>query len=349
VFLLAFELATDVAMKPEIICEWLGLPDDSWPPDHYRLLGLAPGEADAHLIEQRVQQRLESVRRYQMKHPEQATEAMNRLAQAYVCLTEPASKRAYDAALLGGAEAAVAVAESAPAFTPAPDALAWLFGPALTRSRSPSSTPPPLARLNSLTPPEQPEKPKPSEPAELIDPVIAAAQQSAPARCGLGTKRALYKRVLATRHFLSVWNELGKYLESPTRRVSRSADGPELDRLFQEMDQLRRRFPRLIGAAGQPGYLVVVFSEQEDAAKGIRALDVGQREALSRDWSAGRKLLTAHRDFLRQEIVAMRKLCFKDRIARAATAFFTDQPAATFIVLLVLALAFAAWGWFQGG
>ncbi len=334
-------------MKPEIICEWLGLPDGSWPPDHYCLLGLAPGEADAHLIELRVQQRLESVRRYQMKHPEQATEAMNRLAQAYVCLTEPASKRAYDAALLGGAASTIAVAEAVPALTPAPDALAWLFGPAQTRSHSLSSTPPPLARLELLTPPAQLQKPQAietvSEPAESLDPIVAAAQHSAPARCGLGTRRALYRRVIATRRFLSVWDQLGKYLESPTRRVSRSADGQDLNRLFQEMTRLRRRFPRLIGAAGQPGYLAAVFSEQDDAAKSIRALDPGQRQAVSRDWFAGRKLLRAHRDFLRQEIADLRKLSFKHRVTRAAVAFFNHQPSTTFTVLLVLALSIALW------
>jgi hypothetical protein len=333
-------------MKPELICEWLGLPDGSWPCDHYRLLGLTPGEADAHLIEQRVQQRLESVRRYQMKHPEQATEAMNRLAQAYVCLTEPASKRAYDAGLLGIAapmSAATAVAEPPP-LAPVPDAMAWLFGPALTRSRSPSSTPPPQARLTPLAPPSKPPTLQPVEPAaELIDPVVAAAQQSVAARRGLGTKRALYTRVVATRRFLTVWEELGKYLESAKRRVSRSADGPELNRLFQETVRLRRRFPRLIGAAGQPGYLVVIFSEQEDAAKSIRALDESQREALSRDWSAGRKLLTAHRDFLRQEIRAMRKRTFKERMVRAVHAVFTDQPAVTFLLLLLLAVNIALW------
>ena len=329
-------------MKPDLICEWLGLPAGVWPPDHYCLLGLAPGESDAGLIEQRVQQRLESVRGYQMKHPEQATDAMNRLAQAYVCLTEPASKRAYDAGLLGAVapvSAAVAVAEQAHSPSPAPDALAWLFGPAMTRSRSPSSTPPPLGRLTPLSPPPPP---KAVEPAELIDPVIAAAQQSRPARRGLGTKQALYTRVVATRQFLSVWNELGKYMETPKRRVSRSADGPELNRLFQDMVQLRRRFPRLLGAAGQPGYLVVVLSGQ-DAAKSIRALDESQREALSRDWSAGRKLLTAHRDFLRQEIRAMRKRTFKDRMARAARAVLTDQPAMTFYLLILLALNIALW------
>ena len=116
-------------MKPDLICEWLGLPAGTWPPDHYRLLGLEPGESDAERIERRIHERLDAVRRYQMAHPEQATEAMNRLAQAYVCLTEPASKRAYDAVLFGTA-APVALAE-APAPRPErPDPLAWLFGPA---------------------------------------------------------------------------------------------------------------------------------------------------------------------------------------------------------------------------
>jgi hypothetical protein len=36
-----------------------------------------------------------------MMHPEPATEAMNRLAQAFVCLTEPAAKRLYDTTVLG--------------------------------------------------------------------------------------------------------------------------------------------------------------------------------------------------------------------------------------------------------
>ena len=163
------------------------------------------------LIEQRVQQRLESVRRYQMKHPEQATEAMNRLAQAYVCLTEPASKQAYDAALLGGV--AVAVAEPVPALTPAPDALAWLFGPALTRSRSPSP-PLPLWRDSHPCPPAPPETPRPVEPlSNRPNPLTrssrprssrrkraAALAPSGPCIC------ASWRRVGSS----SVWDELGK-------------------------------------------------------------------------------------------------------------------------------------------
>ncbi len=335
-------------MGHELICEWLGLPAESWPPDHYRLLGLEPGESDPELIEQRVHQRLDSVRHYQMTHPELATEAMNRLAQAYVCLTDSASKQPYDAALLGGAAPAAAmtaVAEVRKAPSNTPDPLAWLFGPATSAHQSPTATPPPLPRLPSL-PPAQPQTLAPAaepEPPEPVDPLVAAARDSKPARRGLATKRALYRRVVATRNLLRVWEEMGTYVESPTRRLSRSVDGPELNRLLRETTVALRRFPPLMGAAGQPGYLVVMLLRQDDAGRSFRELDPGQRTALSRDWQAGRKLLTAHRDFLRQEVRAMRKRTVRERMARAAYAVVADQPAVLFLALLALALGVALW------
>ena len=326
-------------MSHELICEWLGLPAGAWPPDHYRLLGLEPGESDAELIEQRVHQRLDSVRHYQMTHPEQATEAMNRLAQAYVCLTDPAGKRSYDAALLNGA-APVAVAE-APRPSDKPDPLAWLFGPAVSSPRPASATPPPLPRLPDLPPaPTQTIEPAP-DPAEPVDPVIAAAQDSRSARRGLGTKRALYRRVVATRKLLGLWERMGVYIEPPKRRLSRSMDGPELTRLLEDVIARLHGFPHLLGRAGQPGYLVLSLAEQENVVRSFQALDLGQRDALSRDWLAGRKLLTAHRDFLRREIIAMGKRTWRQRLMRAASAFVADQPAALFVLLLVLAVSIA--------
>src|SRR5688500_2240961 len=83
-------------MDRELICAWLGLPADAWPPDHYALLGLERGAGDAARIEQEVHERMARVRSYQLSHPESATEAMNRLAQAYACLTDPQAKAAYD-------------------------------------------------------------------------------------------------------------------------------------------------------------------------------------------------------------------------------------------------------------
>src|SRR5438067_13081782 len=130
-------------MSHELICSWLGLPPDSWPPDHYRLLGLEPGESDPERIEQRVHERLEMVRRYQLIRPEQVTEAMNRLAQAFVCLTDPKAKREYDTALLGKPPAEepepVAVGGSE-----AQEPFGWLLRPEPPRGAEPSvATPPP--------------------------------------------------------------------------------------------------------------------------------------------------------------------------------------------------------------
>ncbi len=108
------------------------------------------------------------------------------------------------------------------------------------------------------------------------------------------------------------------------------------------MRSLLRTFPRLLGAAGQPGYLVVTVARQDDSARSFQALDPGQREALSRDWAAGRKLIAAHRDFLRQEVRAMRQRTWRQRLVRAAWAAVTDQPA-TFFVVLLLVLNVTVW------
>src|SRR5262245_38468723 len=124
-------------MSDELICTWLGLPPGTWPPDHYTLLGLPPGEADLDRIEQHVHERLERVRRYQLAHPELVGEAMNRLAQAFVCLNDPSAKALYDRTLLapppGQTAEPLATAASAPPPgerpAAAPDPLAWLFGP----------------------------------------------------------------------------------------------------------------------------------------------------------------------------------------------------------------------------
>src|SRR5438132_7631223 len=75
-------------MNREMICLWLGLAGKQWPPDPYALLGLNAAECDAPKIEQRVQERMAKLRCYQLSHPDEATEAMNRVAQAFIALVE---------------------------------------------------------------------------------------------------------------------------------------------------------------------------------------------------------------------------------------------------------------------
>src|SRR5262249_24516763 len=86
-------------MSAELICSTLGLPVDRWPPDHYELLALPRGPADAAGVEAHVLDRMERLRRLQLAHPDAVTDAMNRLAQALVCLTDPTLKRDYDVGL----------------------------------------------------------------------------------------------------------------------------------------------------------------------------------------------------------------------------------------------------------
>ena len=76
-------------MSRELICAWLKIPAEPWPPDPFVLLGLSPGETDRELIERHVHERMECVRRYQLAHPEEVTEVMNCLAQAFNDLCQP--------------------------------------------------------------------------------------------------------------------------------------------------------------------------------------------------------------------------------------------------------------------
>ncbi|HEY7428946.1 MAG TPA: hypothetical protein VH682_32245 [Gemmataceae bacterium] len=369
-------------MDYDLICSWLGLPPGEWPPDHYRLLGLAAGESRAELIEQRVHERLDTVRRYQMMHPEQATEAMNRLAQAFVCLTEAASKTAYDAQLgISASPAPPPQAEtldwlsSAPPVAlpvepasvgadkagPAPMAVPSIpppLPPAATLNYA-STVPPPVRQppplppvLGETEPPAAPEAVPvappvaPAPPSEPVDPVLEAAQTGR-ARRGIATKRTLYQRIVRTRQLIRLWTSLGQYISSPKRRLNRSQDGPELIRLLSQTAVALRGFPPLLGEAGQPGYLVLALT-QVDTIKVFQSFSPHQREALSRDWRAGSKLLTAHRDFLRQQLRVMRKRPFRQRLLHATWSLIIDQPGTVLLLLALLALNVALWRTYAG-
>jgi hypothetical protein len=80
-----------------LLRSWLALPPGPWPPDHYTLLGLPPGHCDLAALEVLVLARMDWIRPHQLLHPELVTEGMNRLAQALICLTDPAGRAAYDA------------------------------------------------------------------------------------------------------------------------------------------------------------------------------------------------------------------------------------------------------------
>lgn len=86
-------------MHQEKIQRWLKLPDGPWPPNFYALIGLKPGDGNAAEIEARILERLELLRKYQLAHPDEATEGMSLLARALDCLTNSESRREYDQSL----------------------------------------------------------------------------------------------------------------------------------------------------------------------------------------------------------------------------------------------------------
>jgi hypothetical protein len=143
-------------MNP-LICERLGLPAENWPPDHYALLGLPRGEGDPQVIEDRVHERMQRVRPLQIAYPEEASEAMNRLAQAWSCLTDPVARSAYNQSLLA-TPGRLPPNNNAP---PDPqDGLAWLFEPwdrlAEDESPVPASPAPPFRDWKpSIRPPRR--------------------------------------------------------------------------------------------------------------------------------------------------------------------------------------------------
>jgi hypothetical protein len=344
-------------MNHQQICAWLGITDADWPPDHYRLLGLEIGEPNIQRIEEQVHGRLEAVRRYQLTNPELVTEAMNRLAQAFVCLTDPAAKQAYDLDLRGeSTPSAVAVEE-------APDGLAWLHNATgelvpLEEEAEPVQEAQPKEVGQALNPTKLAELPADATPpdivipeglppnvaaasaAEKIDPAAASASE-ARARRGIGTKRTLYFRIARTRKLLAAWEQAGRFLAHPQRRITKPAEATELIRLLARIRSLLSGFPPLMGQAGQPGYHVIALASQGAPVPVLQTLLPSQREALAQHWEAGKKFLTAHCQFLRQEARARRKRGRLGRALRAAASYVAENPEYVLFALALLAVTIA--------
>jgi hypothetical protein len=388
-------------MNADRICTWLGLPVGSWPPSHYALLGLEPGASDLELIDQKVHERYAQLRSYQLSQPDEASAAMSRLSQAFICLTDPKAKQAYDDVLFGR----VPPPPPAPAAPPAPappaaanpaaelesisqaDPLAWLFGPwsQPPATAPPGAPPPPKQVLDyqqappppvhvldwSKAPPPPPRGPDADAPPEdesggngvptvpvaevvalpgvpvadgtapqtataapptpaaphapPVDPVVDAAQRSEAARRGLGTKRGVYQRIARTRALFRAWEQVGKFLDDPNRRLTRAADAKDFTANLAAVLEGLERFPPILGQNGQPGYYVVGLARQQAIVPIFRRLALSQREVLARDWREGRRLLVSHRQMLRDVVRSLRKHS-RYRLSRWIWRWYAGSP-----------------------
>lgn len=344
-------------MANELVCKWLGLDAACWPPDHYTLLGLTPAEADPRRVEEHVHERLMRLRAYQLNHPEQVTEAMNRLARACICLTDPAARRAYDASLQSAGHAPAATQPAAPG-APALDTgdpLSWLFGPwsrlgaavlepqASRESRADwRSTPPPRRGRPTPPPADTNGDAAPSAPPPAAPPPTGGPGEPEPTEIPrLWTRRAVYEHLVATRRLLRRWERAGRTLSDPTWMPARGRETVQLVRDLRAIHILLEDYPPVVGVPGRPGYWVTALARQEMAVPLLRALGADQRETLARDWRDGRDVLRVRGRDLRRSARRLRAEGWWRGAARELRAWMRRHPALWLAPAAVLAIGLA--------
>jgi tetratricopeptide (TPR) repeat protein len=81
---------------------WLGIPPEDQPPNHYRLLGIAPFEDQPDVIEHAADRQMAHLRTFQVgPHAVISQRLLNEVAAAKLCLLRPEKKAAYDEFLRG--------------------------------------------------------------------------------------------------------------------------------------------------------------------------------------------------------------------------------------------------------
>jgi hypothetical protein len=292
-------------MSTELICSALGLPPDRWPPDHYALLGLPAGSVDPAAVEERVLDRMERLRRYQLAHPDAVTDAMNRLAQALVCLTDPAAKAAYDEA-----------------FRPAPSAATPVMPNEVEAA----------PRLYALAPVER----------LAVAPIMRKPMPARPRRDD--PRRRLYRRLAATRRLLAAWRDVGDYLADPAGRPLRPTEGIAFVGTVLELrDRLADDAAPPIGLPGQPGADVAALARQQLPLTTLRHLRREQRSELAADWQAAADRLTANYAEIGRAVRRHRRTALPRAFRKTGRALVTDRLDLTLFVLGLAALGLALW------
>jgi hypothetical protein len=359
-------------MDVACLCRWLKLPSDQWPPDHYTLLGLPRGAADMVQIETQAHDRMKLVRCYQISHPELATEAMNRLAEAFACLSDASAKQSYDAELgIVAPPASSAEASGRDATRLADDTvteglpmvMVWNGAAPPVRIADPATQPPPVRAAEPALPPPAPaataatatgvtapaladsgEQLPNGAPAEPIDPVVAAAKKSWRPLKGMLGRSALNQRLHLTRALTRAWLRLARYLSSEKRplRVNEQRD---FLRSLARIDYLRDELPMLVGEPGHPGYRVAILARDEKPAQAFRDMGEDERQLLAQDWKTTSTILHAHIEFLEKELRRLHQENILVRWTRPVRGFLYERAGWVLAFLVSVAAAVGLWAW----
>jgi hypothetical protein len=342
-------------MTHEKLRGWLKLPDGHWPPDHYALIGLTVGAGSSEEIEARVLERLELLRRYQLPHPDEATEGMNLLARALDTLTDPDARREYDRSL--GLKPVTKV-------VPAPqddDDLNTLFPdvPLLTAAAgAPAQSDEPTVAdvINQL--PLVEDEPDIDDEPEFLDgpgieplpeaiilpvPAAVARLEEGPVRSTRpkSPRREIYADLARVRKVLRVWERARPYLTDTDRTFTRRTDTLALMGCLAELRPLMHTVTDLIAAPKRPGNLVAALARQRLQFDTFRSLLPDQRDALARDFRAAHYRLAGYYDDLRDEIRRLTEKDWSRRVLRPVLRYLGDHPEWLLLPVALLALAVA--------
>jgi hypothetical protein len=328
-------------MTPDKLRGWLRLPDGPWPPDFYALIGLPTGIGSSEEIEGRVLERLELLRRYQLPHPDEATEGMNLLARALDTLTDPDARREYDRSL--GLTPKTRVE---PPPLPADDDLNVLF-PGIPLLPAEAMRPAPAD--DHLVPdvielPELDHEPDADDEVELLEEVRAQALPEAvllpvpPAVARLETtsdavparpkspRRQLYADLARVRKVLRVFERARPYLTDADRTFNRRTDLLALMGCLAELRPLLPTVPDLIASPRRPGNLVAALARQRLLFDTFRSLLPDQRDALARDFRAAHYRLAGYYGDLRDEVRRLTEKDWTRAVLNPLLKYVADHP-----------------------
>jgi hypothetical protein len=325
-------------MNQEKLCTWLGLAKASWPPDPWTLVGLPRGKHDLSVVEERVQERMQTLRHYQLSYPEEATEGMNRLAEAFVTLAETCGRTA----LVAPTRAPSSKDET---FINNQTKVDWRAEPPPVRKQETTPTAEIIGEEHASGADILIAKPfmAPAKPLHRkVDwkLVRELAEESEEATSNVGTIDAVIERAEATRRLLYAWEKIGKQMKDDAMKGTPKA-GEQFARRFDEIAEEMKGYPAFLGHPGKPGYRVVVMARLRIPLPIVLAMTPDQREEMLFDWEVGYQVLRMHRKYLRKLFKMLRHRSTFGLVVHAVRAFLNDYPRATLIgiaVVVVLAL-----------
>jgi hypothetical protein len=341
-------------MTSDKLRDWLKLPDGPWPPDHYALIGLKAGEGAPEEIEARVLERLELLRRYQLPHPDEATEGMNLLARALDTLTDPTARQEYDRSL--GLHP-TKVAEPPP--LPTAELLESLFpGVPVLPGVAEGPAPGDYEILPELIPlPDVEDEPDVDDDPEFIQeadlppaillpvlPAVAKLEEQPADRPSRpkSPKRELYAELARVRRVLRIWERARPYLTDAERTFSRRTDSLALMGCLAELRPLLPTVTDLVGGPHKPGGIVVALARQRLMFDTFRTLLPSQREALAKDFRAAHYRLAGYYDDLRDEVRRKNRKGWSRKVLKPFVRHLVDYPEWVILPFALAALVVAA-------